>query len=74
MISDFSHQQQQNPRDSPILPNKHVLKFREAFEKLRKEELLGKVLPYNLLFLSNKYLKEAYQLNFLESQKLLKTF
>lgn len=57
-----------------FMPNKHVQHVRDKFEKLRKEELAGKVLPYNKLFLSNKYLREVYLKNIKEAQQIVKYF
>ncbi len=47
---------------------------REAFEKLRKDELSGKVKPYNQIFLGNKFLKDVYSQNIKESKKLVQSF
>lgn len=56
------------------MPNKHVQNIRDRFEQLRKQELQGKIQPYNKLFLSNKFLKNVYQENIKESQKVVKNF
>lgn len=42
------------------MPNKYVEKSQQAFEKLRKDEVAGRIQPYNQLFLQNMFLKQVY--------------
>ncbi|TNV85823.1 hypothetical protein FGO68_gene8216 [Halteria grandinella] len=58
-----------------IIPtNKYMAKAKEAFEKLRKQEISGKIPIYPQIFQSSQFFKEVYQENVKAAKKLLMGF
>lgn len=65
----------ENKQTTACLPsNKYLIKAKEDFEKLRKDELNGKMPIYPKIFLSSSFLSFAYQENLKLAMEMFQTF
>lgn len=65
----------EQPAEVTTLPeNKYMKKAHEAFMKLRRDEISGKIPTYPQIFLSSQFLNSVYQENIKAARKLLSSF